>query len=79
MPGKSRSRLCAMTLSSGTHTVEARIWTKRGIPAPTGTLTRAREACSSLGWRSVTSRFSERLEMKGKGWAGSVAWGVTSG
>ena len=53
---------------------------KRLVPAPTGTFTRASASlCSPSDSAVVTSRLSERFEMKGKGCAGSVACGVTSG
>ena len=79
MPGKSRSRFSAIRSSRRTKTFSPPTGTKRGVPEPTGTLTRAREGVSSLGWRKVTRRFTERFETKGKGCAGSIAWGVTRG
>ena len=68
-----------MTSSSGTKRRASPTRRKRGMPLPTGTLTRAISGSVSFGWWPVTSRLSDRLEMNGNGCAGSIACGVTSG
>ncbi len=77
--GKRRSRFSIMTSSSGTATRLSRSQRNREVPAPTGTFTRARKGETSTSCRIRIRRLRERFEMKGKGWAGSVPWGVTRG
>ena len=73
MPGKRVGRWAAITCSMGTR----RPWapTSRNRGRRGGTLTRAKRLSSAAGSCRVTARFMERLEMKGKGWAGSNAQG----
>ena len=77
--GNRRSRFAIMTCSRGTATRRSSSQRKRGIPFPTGTFTRATNGGRSAVCVMRTSRLRERLEMNGKGWAGSVPWGVTRG
>ena len=62
VPGKSASRLAAITCSSGTKVPSAPTATKR--PSSSfGTFTRATISTSDSGSRSSTARLSERFEM----------------
>ena len=65
MPGKSSSRLAAMTSSSGTKVDASSVGRKRWRSG--GTLTLANFERRSDGSRSQTARFSDRLLMYGNG------------
>ena len=77
MPGKSSSRLAAMTSSSGTKVSAPPAARNRGRSG--GTLTRANACAGPPGSRSHTARLSDRFEMYGNGWPGSTASGVRTG
>ena len=77
MPGNSSPRRAAMICSRGTKRSPSGRATKRGSSG--GTFTRAKRRSPVRGLRTSTARFSDRLEMWGKGWPGSTASGVSTG
>ena len=76
MPGNRELRCAAMTCSMGTKRSPSGMTTNLGRRG--GTLTRAISGGTPGPSRTTTARFSERLEMYGKGWAGSMASDATS-
>ena len=77
IPGKSSWRWAAITCSRGTKRSPSGMTMKRGSSG--GTFTRANRRSPDFGSRTRTARFSDRLEMYGKGWPGSTASGVSTG
>ncbi len=77
MPGKSRSRKCPITFSSGSSRPPSPTGKNRGRPS--GTLTRAKRSSPDSGSRASTPRLKERPEMYGKGWPGPTPSGVRTG
>ena len=66
-----------MTCSTGTNRRWSGRTTKRGSRG--GTLTRAIRSSPVAGFRTRTTRLSERSEMYGNGWPWSTASGVRMG
>ena len=77
MPGNSASRWAAIRSSSRTKRSPSGSPTKRGSVG--GTLTRAKRSWACWASYIHTARLSDRLEMYGKGWAGSTPSGVSTG
>ena len=77
MPGKSRSRKWAITLSSGSNRPFEPAGKKRGNPS--GTFTRAKRSSPLSGSRASTPRLRDRPEMYGKRCPGPTPSGVSTG
>ena len=77
MPGNRRSRWWAITSSSGTKRSVFGTCTQRGRTC--GALTRAKRGAASPGALIETASDRLTFEMKGNGWAGSTASGVSTG
>ena len=77
IPRNRAGRWAAMTCSRGTKRSPSAITTNRGRMG--GTFTRANLRSPLVALRTITARFRERLEMSGKGWAGSTERGVSTG
>ncbi len=77
MPGNSRSRCAAITVSSGTNRSPSGSGTNRGSSG--GTFTRANLRTPVIGSRTNAARLRDRFEMYGNGCAGSTDSGVSTG